>query len=89
MNEPYVNHALMDRVLEIKQRSENSKHILEVVGITDLWTKAIHMTQEELITWSLACLAMYPESVFQALALDREELLRNQKRKGINRLWKN
>ena len=32
MNEPYVNHALMDRVLEIKQRSENSKHILVEFG---------------------------------------------------------
>jgi len=27
-------------------------------------------------------LAMYPESVFQALALDRAELLRNQKKEG-------
>ena len=84
MNEPYVNHALMDRVLEIKQRSENSKQVLEVVGITDLWNKAIHMTQEELITCTLACLAIYPESVYQALALDRAELLRNQKKEGEN-----
>ena len=84
MNEPYVNHVLMDRVLEIKQRSENSKQVLEVVGITDLWNKAIHMTQEELITCTLACLTIYPESVYQALALDRAELLRNQKKEGEN-----
>ena len=84
MNEPYVNHVLMDRVLEIKQRSENSKQILEVVGITDLWNKAIHMSQEELITCMLACLATYPESVYQALALDRAELLRNAKKEGEN-----
>lgn len=82
MNEPYVNHALMDRVLEIKQMSENSKHIQEVVGITDLWNKAIHMTQEELITCTLACLEMYPESVYQTLALDRAELSRKQKKEG-------
>lgn len=82
MNEPYVNRALMDKVLEIKQRSEDSKHIQEVVGITDLFYKAIHMSQEELITCTLACLAMYPESVYQALALDRAELLRNQKKEG-------
>lgn len=82
MNEPYVNHALMDKVLEIKQRTEDSKYVQEVVGITDLWNKAIHMSQEELITCTLACLAIYPESVYQALALDRAELLRNQKKEG-------
>ena len=85
MNEPYINRALMERVLEIKQKSENSKQILEVVGITDLWSKAIHMTQEELITCMLACLKLYPESVYQALALDRAELLRNQKKEGDQR----
>ena len=82
MNEPYVNHALMDRVLEIKQRSENARLVLEVVGLTDLWNKAIHMSEEELIVCTLACLQMHPDLVYQALASDRAELLRNAKKEG-------
>lgn len=84
MNEPYVNHALMDRVLEIKQRSENSRLILEVVGITDLWNKAIHMSEEELIVCVLAALQICPDMVYQALAEDREELRRKGKDNGRN-----
>ena len=82
MNEPYVNHALMDRVLEIKSRSENSRLVLEVVGITDLWNKAIHMTEEELIVCTLAALQICPDMVYQALASDRAELLRKGKNNG-------
>lgn len=82
MNEPYVNHVLMDRVLEIKQRSENSRLIMEVVGITDLWNKAIHMSEEELIVCTLAALQVCPDMVYQALASDRAELFRKQKKEG-------
>ena len=80
MNEPYVNHALMERVLEIKSRSENSRLVLEVVGITDLWNKALHMTDEELIVCMLAALQRCPDMVYQALASDRAELLRKGKK---------
>ena len=82
MNEPYVNHVLMDRVLEIKSRSENSRLVLEVVGITDLWNKAIHMSEEELIVCTLAALQVCPDMVYQALASDRAELFRKAKKEG-------
>ena len=39
--EPIVNYALRDRVLEIKARAENQETVLEVVGLTDLWNKAL------------------------------------------------
>ena len=82
MNEPYVNHALMQRVLNIKARGEdNSKIILETVNITDTWNKAIHMTEEELIVCTLAALYVCPNMVFAAMAQDREELLKKGKRK--------
>ena len=84
MNEPYVNHVLMDRVLEIKSRSENSRLVLEVVGITDLWNKAIHMSEEELIVCTLAALQVCPDMVYQALASDRAELFRKAKKEGEN-----
>lgn len=79
-NEPFVNHALMERVLEIKQR--DSRLILEVVGLTDLWNKAIHMTEDELIVCVLAALQVCPDMVYQALASDRAELV--EKGRGKN-----
>lgn len=80
MNEPFVNRELMERVLEIKQRSENSRLVLEIVGITDLWNKALRMSDEELIVCTLAALERCPDMVYQALASDRAELLRKGRR---------
>ena len=74
--EPIVNHTLMDRVLEIKQRAGDSTFALETIGITDLWNKAIAMTDDELIVCTLAALYKCPDMVFAAMAKDREELLR-------------
>ena len=74
--EPIVNYALRDRVLEIKARAENQETVLEVVGLTDLWNKALAMTDEELIVCTLAALHKCPDLVFAAMSKDREELLR-------------
>lgn len=78
MNEPYVNRALMERVLDIKQRAGANK-VLEIVGLTDMWNKALAMTEEELITCTLAALYVCPDMVFAAIAQDREELLKKGK----------
>ena len=72
----------MDRVLEIKHRSENNHFVLEVVGLTDLWNKAVAMSEEELIVCVMVALRKYPDDVYQALAADRAELLRNAKKEG-------
>ena len=77
--EPIVNYALRDRVLEIKARAENQETVLEVVGLTDLWNKALAMTDDELIVCTLAALYKCPDMVFAAMAQDREELLRKGK----------
>lgn len=82
MNEPYVNQALMERVLEIKQRASNSRLVLETIGITDLWNKATHMTEDELIVCTLAALQVCPDMVYAALAEDREELRRKGKKRN-------
>ena len=74
--EPIVNYALRDRVLEIKARAENQETVLEVVGLTDLWNKALAMTDEELIVCTLAALHKCPDLVFAAMAQDRAELLK-------------
>ena len=77
--EPIVNYALRDRVLEIKSRAENQEKVLEVVGLTDLWNKALAMSDEELIVCTLAALHKCPDLVFAAMASDRAELMRKGK----------
>lgn len=80
MNEPFVNHALMERVLEIKQMGTENRLVLETINITDTWNLAIHMTEEELIVCTLAALQICPDMVYAALAEDRKELRRKGKR---------
>ena len=79
MNEPFVNQQLMERVLRIKEKAEDSRLILETVSITDLWNKAVRMTEDELIVCTIAALQVCPDKVYAALADDREELLRKGK----------
>jgi len=80
--EPFVNHALMDRVLEIKERENASTLILESINITDTWKKAMSMTVEELIVCVIAALQVCPNMVYAALADDREELVRKGEHNG-------
>ena len=82
MNEPFVNQELMERVLRIKEKAEDSRLILETVSLTDLWNKAVHMTEEELIVCTIAALQVCPDKVYAALANDREELVRKGKNNG-------
>lgn len=74
--EPIVNRTLMDRVLDIKQREGDSKQVLEIIGLTDLWNKALAMSDDELIVCTLAALYRCPDLVFAAMAQDRAELMR-------------
>ena len=76
--EPIVNRTLMDRVLDIKQREGDSKQVLEIIGLTDLWNKALAMTDDELIVCTLAALYRCPGMVFAAMAQDRAELLKEK-----------
>lgn len=73
---PIVNYELQGKVLEIKARAENQEKVLEVVGLTDLWNKALAMTDEELIVCTLAALQKCPDLVFAAMASERAELTR-------------
>lgn len=79
MNEPFVNRALMERVLDIKQREQSNKEILEIIDATKMWNTAIAMPDEELVVCTLAALYKCPNLVFAAMAQDREELLRKGK----------
>ena len=86
INEPFVNRALMDKVLQIRERTYDDKLFSDMVNITDLYYKTLNYTEEELIMCVVAALQVCPDKVYQALAYDREELLRkgksNERRQG-------
>lgn len=77
--EPFVDHALMEKVLAIKERTYDNKLIQDEMIITDLFHKALNFTEDELITCTIAALQVCPDKVYKALAYDREELVANQK----------
>ena len=80
MNEPIVNRALMDKVLAIRERTFDDVLFSESVNITDLFYKTLNYTEDELIMSVIAALIICPNKVYQALAYDREELVRKGKK---------
>lgn len=78
-NHPYVNRQLMDKVLQIRERTLDDELFSETVHITDLYYKTLNYTEDELIMSVIAALQICPDKVYQALAYDREELLRKGK----------
>ena len=83
INEPFVNQVLMNRVLEIKQRSQSNRLILDTIDTTKMWNLAMNMPDEELIVCTLAALHKCPDMVFTAIATDRAELVMNNKIREI------
>lgn len=79
MNEPFVNRELMNKVLEIRERTLDDDLFTETVHITDLYYKTLNYTDDELIMCVIAALQKYPDKVYQVLAYDRAELLRKGK----------
>ena len=80
MNEPIVNRALMDKVLAIRERTFDDVLFSESVNITYLFYKTLNYTEDELIMSVIAALIICPNKVYQALAYDREELVRKGKK---------
>ena len=80
MNEPIVNRALIDKVLAIRERTFDDVLFSESVNITDLFYKTLNYTEDELIMSVIAALIICPNKVYQALAYDREELVRKGKK---------
>ena len=81
MNHPYVDNALMEKVLAIRERTWKDALFSESVNITDLFYKSLNYTEDELIMSVIAALQICPNKVYQVLAYDREELLRKGKKK--------
>ena len=85
-NQPYVNRQLMDKVLQIRERTLDDELFSETVHITDLYYKTLNYTEDELVMCVIAALQICPDKVYQVLAYDRDELVRkgksNERRKG-------
>ena len=79
-NQPFVNRELMDRVLQAREKTLDDDLFKETVHITDLYYKTLNYTEDELIMSVIAALIKCPDKVYQALAYDREELLRKGKK---------
>lgn len=86
INKPFVNRALADKVLQIRERTFEDDLFLDIVNITDLYYKALNFTEDELIASVVAALEVCPDKVYQALAYDRAELVRKGKNNDSRRI---
>jgi len=84
MNGPYVNTALLEKVLSVRERTPEEIQLSEDINLSDLWSKAINFNEDEMIVCVVAALQKYPNIVYQVLAQDREELKRKGKRNENN-----
>lgn len=80
INKPFVDRDLMDKVLQIRERTYDDKLFSDLINITDLYYKTLNYTEDELIMSVVAALQICPDKVYQALAYDREELVRKGKK---------
>lgn len=86
INHPYVNRQLMDKVLQIREKTLDDDLFTETVHITDLFYKTLNFTEDELIMSVIAALQKCPDKVYQVLAYDRAELLRKGKNNDSRRI---
>lgn len=85
INKPFINRELMDKVLQIRERTLDDELFSETVHITDLFYKTLNYTEDELIMSVIAALIKCPDKVYQVLAYDRAELVRKGKSNENNR----
>lgn len=86
ISHPYVDRQLMDKVLQIREKTFDDELFTETVHITDLFYKTLNFTQDELIMSVIAALQICPDKVYQVLAYDRAELLRKGKKHDTGRI---
>lgn len=80
MNEIYVNYALIEKIKRIRGRSFDHTGVSAEWDITELFKRMSNMSDDELTVAVVVALNKCPMRVYQALADDREELLRKGKK---------
>ena len=79
-NEIYVNYVLIDKIRRIRGRTFDHTGVSAEWDITELYKRMLNMSEDELTVAVVAALEKCPMRVYQALAEDREELLRKGKK---------
>lgn len=79
-SEIYVNYALIEKIRRIRGRTFDHTGVSAEWNITELFKRMLNMSEDELTVAVVAALQKCPERVYQALAEDREELIRKGKR---------
>ena len=79
-SEIYVNYALIEKIRRIRGRTFDHTGVSAEWNITELFKRMLNMSEDELTVTVVAALQKCPERVYQALAEDREELIRKGKR---------
>ena len=76
MNEVRVDWALVEKIRRIRGRTYDHTGVSREWDITELYKRMMNLSEDELTVCVIAALQKCPNRVYQALADDREELLR-------------
>ena len=76
MNEVYVNYSLIEKIRRIRGRTFDHTRVSAEWDITELFKRMMNFSDDELTVAVVVALQKCPLRVYQALAEDREELLR-------------
>ena len=75
-NEIYVNYALIEKIRRIRGRTFDHTGVSAEWDITELYKRMLNLSDDELTVAVIVALQKCPMRVYQALADDRDELLR-------------
>lgn len=80
MNEVYVNYALIEKLKRIRGRTFDHTGVSKEWDISELYRRMMNLSEDELTVCVIVALQKCPNRVYQALADDREELVRKGKK---------
>ena len=76
MNDIRVDWALVEKIRRIRGRTYDHTGVSKEWDITELYKRMMNLSEDELTVCVIAALQKCPNRVYQALADDREELIR-------------
>lgn len=76
MNEVRVDWTLVEKIRRIRGRTYDHTGVSKEWDITELYKRMMNLSEDELTVCVIVALQKCPNRVYQALADDREELLR-------------
>lgn len=80
MNEIYVNYALIEKLKRIRGRTFDHTGVSKEWDISELYRRMMNLSEDELTVGVIVALQKCPMRVYQALADDRDELVKKGKK---------